>query len=850
MVLWVDASNHESACESYLDLAFQAKLKGTHKWEAGKKWLGSQENDWLLILDNADDSAMDFWGNYIPAGTHGAVLVTTINTEVGDDLVGNDQNKRQSLEDLSIEESVDLLHRTACADVEDKEFREKGEAIVQELQRFPLAIVLAGAALRHNRYRLDDYLSILKSHPTRLLSSSRPVPVGTSYKHTVYAAWEILLNMICARNPRDAAVGMELLDAIAYLHNENVPELVLRQVDLQFSRSSSRRFGTALVRGMRVTQQILLRTQRDQSEVPQPFLNEEAVTSGLILLSSYFMIHHNVEKKTVSTHSLVHSWVRHRMETTRQEQMASVACEALNRSIPDGSELHDHIMRAKLYPHIRWLMEKSQGSGKLRTTTLQRFARVAQESGNFELSQRLYEEALSRLSELSRPEGPEMLSIADSLACVLENRGMYIESAQLAEKVIKGRTAHFGADSPLTLASKAKLAVALRGKGQYNQARVVNEEILHDLQRRTDDSKTEDLKMEVSNNLASILQREGDYANASQLAEKVLSFRRTRLTIDHPETLESMDNLASIKEKQDKWSEAQTLTEDVLRMRKELLGKTHPDTLTSQARLAGMLSRQGQYGKAEEILLQILESRKCVLGVEHPDTLTSLTRLAEVQIERGKHELAEDNLRSALDGYKRQFLPDHPFLRIVESSLAVCLRHQGKQQGGKYEEAENIYRNVLCGYEHRNESHHPEALLAKANLAVVLREQLKLEESEQMGREAVEGWETSRGPDNPGTLRSKDNLGWTICKTPGRLGEAEALIAGAIDGLKKVLGPEDRDTLEAIAHLAHVLYCQERYVEAWVQFSKACQGFEKAGVQHWCLRQFADLKESMRKRDI
>lgn len=792
--------------QSYLSIANSVGPKP--KWEDGKADLAAQKG-WLLIIDNADDPSMDIGGKYIPGGKYGAVLVTTINTEIGTVIAKGGHAKFHSLKDLSIEEGVQLLLSEANADTKDEELGALGEAIVEELQRFPLAIVLAGAVVRKGHYSLDEYLEELRSNPRALLSPPGPVPDGTDYDHNVYAAWEITLKTIRARHPVEADVSLALLDVLASLHHEDVPDSVLKQVDLQSSQSLFRRFGTALARGMRVTQQTFWpQHESDRSVAPQPFLDEKAVRTGLSVLSSYLVIDRDQSKKSVYIHKLVHSWLRHRMDTMRQEQMASQACEALHRSIPDGSKSTGYNMRTRLYTHIRSLVDTTQGLGKLKTATLREFALVAQESGDFVFAQNLYEAALSRLTELS------------------------------------------GSGSPETLASKAGLAMALQEQGQYSAARAANEEILQSLRQYKGDSETTYLKAYVTNNLASILQRDKHYEQAAVLAGEALAIRKKCLTIDHWETLESMTTLALIKETQEKWIEAQEMTEEVLQRREKLLGKMHRDTLASQARLGGILSRRSQYADAEKILRRVEESRRCVLGEEHPDTLISLTRLAEVQIERGEYDPAEKNLRSALTGCKRQLVSDHPDLLIVEGNLAVCLRHQGMQHDQKYLEAESIYRSVLRGYEHRQESHLPEALKTKVNLAVVLRDQKKLEDSERVGREAIEAWERSRGPDDPGTLRSKDSLGWTICKISGRLSEAEELITTAADGLEMALGLENRDTLEAVAHLAHVLRRQKKYVEACVQFSKVCEGFEKIGVQHWCFEHFSTMRESMRKKGI
>jgi len=67
--------------------------------------------------------------------------------------------------------------------------------------------------------------------------------------------------------------------------------------------------------------------------------------------------------------------------------------------------------------------------------------------------------------------------------------------------------------------------------------------------------------------------------------------RKSKLGVDHPDTLTSMNNLAFIFKHQDKIKEAISLLEDCCKRRAAVLGPQHPHTISSGKALAKWRSR-------------------------------------------------------------------------------------------------------------------------------------------------------------------------------------------------------------------------------------------------------------------
>nr|XP_036584595.1 uncharacterized protein CTRU02_05670 [Colletotrichum truncatum]KAF6794113.1 hypothetical protein CTRU02_05670 [Colletotrichum truncatum] len=89
----------------------------------------------------------------------------------------------------------------------------------------------------------------------------------------------------------------------------------------------------------------------------------------------------------------------------------------------------------------------------------------------------------------------------------------------------------------------------------------------------------------------------------------------------------------------------------------------------------------------------------------------------------------------------------------------------------------------------------------------------KYGEAEQMHRQTLEMRKKVLGPENPNTLSSMNNLAG-VFDSQGKYEEAEQMHRQALEMRKKVLGPENPDTLGSMNNLALVLRSQGKYDEA------------------------------------
>ena len=86
----------------------------------------------------------------------------------------------------------------------------------------------------------------------------------------------------------------------------------------------------------------------------------------------------------------------------------------------------------------------------------------------------------------------------------------------------------------------------------------------------------------------------------------------------HPDTATSLNNLALLLEAQGDYAAAKPLYEQALAIRKAVLGERHPDTANSLNNLAVLLEAQGDYAAAKPLYEQALAIRKAVLASATP----------------------------------------------------------------------------------------------------------------------------------------------------------------------------------------------------------------------------------------
>src|SRR5271170_42923 len=156
--------------------------------EDALKWLATQQSEWCIILDNADDPEVDIF-SHIPKGFRGNVIVTTRNSTHR----ALSPNNSHVIEGLIMPDAITLLLQISEYEVTaDNEFL--AQQIVHEVEHLPLAIAHAGGYIYVHRC-LDTYLAMYHKSKARLLAS-RPRSLPQDYQLSVATTIQMSLDRL------------------------------------------------------------------------------------------------------------------------------------------------------------------------------------------------------------------------------------------------------------------------------------------------------------------------------------------------------------------------------------------------------------------------------------------------------------------------------------------------------------------------------------------------------------------------------------------------------------------------------------------------------------------------------
>jgi hypothetical protein len=123
-------------------------------YEAALHWLSNQDEDWLLIIDNADDPNLGLM-DFFPKGGNGHVLITTRDQDCALGNVGS-----MAFYGMHENDAHDLFLKVANIK-ESAENKPLVRDILSELGHLALAIVVAGSAIHQGYCKLKEYLRYL-----------------------------------------------------------------------------------------------------------------------------------------------------------------------------------------------------------------------------------------------------------------------------------------------------------------------------------------------------------------------------------------------------------------------------------------------------------------------------------------------------------------------------------------------------------------------------------------------------------------------------------------------------------------------------------------------------------------
>jgi tetratricopeptide (TPR) repeat protein len=176
------------------------------------------------------------------------------------------------------------------------------------------------------------------------------------------------------------------------------------------------------------------------------------------------------------------------------------------------------------------------------------------------------------------------------------------------------------------------------------------------------------------NNLATLLQDQGDFVGARKLFERALAIDEKFYGSDHPEVATVLNNLAVLVAGQQGFKEARALYERALTISENSFDSDGPLVASILNNLGNLLLRQDGLVGARNYFERALTISEKALGSEHLDTATTLANLGAVLRAQGDLAGARPYFERALAIFDKVLGAAHPSTKIVAGNTARVLQ--------------------------------------------------------------------------------------------------------------------------------------------------------------------------------
>ena len=439
-VFWVHCSNKTRFEAAYQEIARTLKLPGhddpqTNSPQLLSDWLSNEENgSWLMVLDNADDTGI--WTGlgrqgpeslplvtFIPRGSHGSVLITTRDSELGKNLTNS---KQKPINVLALRpEDAEALLRSKLSDDEEL-VQEDANEMIKTLDYLPIAITQAAAFLDQNDMTVAHYLQLFragKAHTEDILNkgtydSGRDHEIQTS----VFQTWKLTFDQISSQ----AQIAADILSLMAMFNRQSLSATLVHNDEIR----------------------------------------EFDFRVAIQKLKAYSLITEESDGEHFSMHGLVQLSIQRYVEYKNgllkwQEN----ALTALHRICPPDNYFLDWTSVEALNPHIQVILgyRFSTAKSHVKIATIRGIlGSYVRFQGQYSVAFEHHSESLRLRNQYLSPQHPDTLTSMDCLAMCLTVQCKYDEAHDMYRRVLELRKEVLGPEHPDTLKSMNGLGNVLR----------------------------------------------------------------------------------------------------------------------------------------------------------------------------------------------------------------------------------------------------------------------------------------------------------------------------------------------------------------------------------------------------
>lgn len=245
-----------------------------------------------------------------------------------------------------------------------------------------------------------------------------------------------------------------------------------------------------------------------------------------------------------------------------------------------------------------------------------------------------------------------------------------------------------------------------------------------------------------------------------------------------------LDDLATVYERQQQWALAKQTYERALAIDRDILGNDHPRVAYHLNNLAIVAQNMGDLKRAEALYRDAIASEERAFGNEHPETAVARGNYGLFLEREGRISEAEPLLRNALEVALKVWGPDNFNVGYARVSLAIALNDEGS-----IPEAESEFRQALAIYEKTLPSNHQYRAAALMYLARLLVDRGKPQEALALSEQSLAIW-TATAPSSASTAQAHAIHAYALAHL-GRSLEAADELAAAVPALVSTRGPDD-----------------------------------------------------------
>ncbi|KAJ5813504.1 TPR repeat protein [Penicillium pulvis] len=677
--LWLNATTMTTLKESFRRIAslifpvqnFEDLESGTI-FERVQRWLSDSENtSWLLIFDNYDDPSRFSINEYFPTASHGAVVVTTRRSDIGQNTL-----HVKPLQDISDSLAI-LQSRSKRANVQSDPFAER---LAERLDGFPLVLATAGVFVQMTGLSFERYLQEYETH--WIINPNQSITPQEYHDRTLYTTWDITYTHLTAENPYAA----NFLKMLAYFDNQNLW--------YEFFHAG-------------ITE--------DSPEWLREVLASDVTFHGVMAtLAKYSFLETDGVSGSWSMHNCIHDWTLATLDEDLDMTYYWYNMDCVYACVVgvDTNTL-GYTSFSPLSRHAARLAdERLLGNDMISNSKSDRLHKVIHVSLllrlQFQLdkAEQMYMRALAGYEKALGPDHASTLGAVRELGILYREQGKLDKAEQMYMRALAGYEKALRPDHTSTLDAVHNLGALYREQGKLDKAEQMDmralagyekalagyEKALAGYEKALGPDHTSTL--DTVHSLGILYRGQGKLDQAEQMYMRALAGCEKALGPDHTSTLDSIHNLGALYCDQGKLDQAEQMFMRALAGREKALGPDHIATLDIIHDIGTLYCDQGKLDQAEQMFMRALAGYEKVLGPDHTSTLDTFHNLGILYHGQGKLDQAEQMYIRALAGREKALGPDHTSTLHTVHSLGITYRDQGKLDQGK-----QMCMRALAGYE-------------------------------------------------------------------------------------------------------------------------------------------------------